>query len=139
MGPHNRPSTPLRSRPLQGQPVLEMVYAGERRPSVAVLPFVNLTRQPDTEYFTYGLAEDIIRLLARNAWLDVLSRHSGAAYKDRDVDAREIGAALNVRYLLQGSVLKRGEHVRINADLVSADTGRHLWSEVLRGRAGRPP
>ncbi|MBL8701239.1 MAG: winged helix-turn-helix domain-containing protein [Alphaproteobacteria bacterium] len=101
----------------------------ERKPSVAVLPFVNLGRDPGTEYFTYGLTEDVIRLLARNRWLDVLSRHSGAAFKDRDVDARTIGAALDARYLVQGSVLISGERLRINVDLVSAESGLQLWSE----------
>ena len=103
--------------------------ARERRPSVAVLPFAHLARERETEYFTYGLTEDIIRQLARNTWLDVLSRHAGAAFRDRDVSAQEIGAALNVRYLVQGSVLKRGEGARISVDLVCAETARHLWSE----------
>ncbi|WP_170984933.1 winged helix-turn-helix domain-containing tetratricopeptide repeat protein [Roseomonas sp. AR75] len=101
-----------------------------RRPSIVVLPFANLSAEPDTEYFSYGLTEDIIRLLARHHWLDVLSRHSGAPYKGREVDAREIGAALGVRYLVQGSVLRRGERVRITADLVCAETGRQLWSDA---------
>jgi len=100
-----------------------------RKPSVAVLPFSNFSPEPDTDYFSYGLTEDIIRLLARNRWLDVLSRHSGAGLVGRDLGPREIGAALGVRYLVQGSVSKRGEHLRIGADLVSAETGRHLWSE----------
>lgn len=121
---------------MSAQPVIEAASpapdaagAMRRKPSVAVLPFVNLNREADTEYFTYGLTEDVIRLLARNPWLDVLSRHSGAAFKGREVDAREIGTALDVRYLVQGSVLKRGERVRISADLASAESGRHLWSE----------
>jgi TolB-like protein/cytochrome c-type biogenesis protein CcmH/NrfG len=104
--------------------------ARSRRPSIVVLPFANLTPEPDTEYFTYGLTEDIIRLLARHRWLDVLSRHSGAPYKGRDVDAREIGAALGVRYLVEGSVWRRAERVRITADLICAETGRQLWSDT---------
>lgn len=63
------------------------------KPSVVVLPFSNRSPEPDTDYFSYGLTEDIIRLLARNRWLEVLSRHSAAAFKDRDVPAQEIGAA----------------------------------------------
>ncbi len=98
------------------------------RPSVAVLPFANLSREPDTDYFSYGLTEDVIRLLARNRWLDVLSRHSAAAFRSRDTDPREIGAALGVRYLVDGSVAKRGDLVRITADLISAQSGTHLWS-----------
>jgi TolB-like protein len=108
---------------------LRPAEAASRKPSMVVLPFRNLSREPDMEYFTYGLTDDVIRLLARNRWLDVLSRHSGAAFKDRDLDAREIGVALSVRYLVAGSVLRRSEQLRITADLVSAETGRHLWSE----------
>ena len=101
-----------------------------RKPSVAVMPFVNLSPEPDTEYFSYGLTEDLIRLLARNRWLDVLSRHSAAAFKGSDVPARQIGEALGVRYLVQGEVAKRGDQVRITADLICAETGRHLWSDA---------
>jgi len=103
--------------------------AGGRKPSVVVIPFTNLSQEPDTEYFSYGLTEDVIRLLARNRWLEVLSRHSAAAFRGREVEPRAVGAALGVRYLVQGSVLKRGEHLRIAADLVCAETGRQLWSE----------
>ncbi|MGE0225412.1 MAG: winged helix-turn-helix domain-containing protein [Acetobacteraceae bacterium] len=103
--------------------------APDRRPSVVVLPFANLNHESEKDYFSYGLTEDVIRLLARNRWLDVLSRHSGAAFRGQDVDPREIGAALGVRYLVQGSVLKLEDRVRITAGLVSAETGRHLWGE----------
>jgi TolB-like protein/DNA-binding winged helix-turn-helix (wHTH) protein/Flp pilus assembly protein TadD len=101
-----------------------------RKPSIAVLPFANLIQEPDTEYITYGLTEDVIRLLARNRWLDVLSRHSAAAFKGREVAAQEIGAALRVRYLMQGSLQKRGNRMRIAADLICAETGSQLWSET---------
>jgi TolB-like protein len=106
--------------------------APSSRPKVVVLPFANLSTEPDTEYFSYGLTEDIIRLLARHHWLDVLSRHSGAAFRGREVDAREIGAALGVRYLVQGSVWRRAERVRITAELVCAETAKQLWSEVFQ-------
>ena len=99
------------------------------RPSIVVLPFANLSPEPDTEYFSYGLTEDVIRLLARHRWLDVLSRHSGAPFKGRDVDPREIATALGVRWIVQGSVLRRAERVRITADLVCAVTARQVWSE----------
>jgi TolB-like protein/Flp pilus assembly protein TadD len=101
-----------------------------RRPSVVVLPFANLSAEPDTDYFSYGLTEDIIRLLARYHWMDVLSRHTAAAFRDRDADPREIGATFGVRYLVHGSVSKRGERVRLAADLVSCESGRQLWSET---------
>ena len=100
-----------------------------RKPSIAVLPFANLSQEPDTDYFSYGLTEDVIWLLARNRWLDVLSRHSAVAFQGSGTDPREIGAALGIRYLVQGTVVKHGERVRITADLVSAETGHHLWWE----------
>ncbi|HEY7579107.1 MAG TPA: winged helix-turn-helix domain-containing protein [Acetobacteraceae bacterium] len=99
------------------------------KPSVAVLPFTNLSSESDTDYFSYGLTEDVIRLLARNRWLDVLSRHSAVCFQGRSTDPREIGAALGIRYLVQGTVAKHADQVRIGADLVSAETGHHLWSE----------
>jgi TolB-like protein len=117
------------TRPVSPAVILAREAAADRKPAITVLPFVNLSQEPDTDYFSYGLTEDIIRLLARNRWLDVLSRHSAAAFKGREVPAQEIGAALGVRYLVQGSVLKRGERLRIAADLISAETGRQLWSE----------
>ncbi|MCC7283527.1 MAG: winged helix-turn-helix domain-containing protein [Acetobacteraceae bacterium] len=99
------------------------------KPSIAVLPFANLSQDQDAEYFTHGLTEDIIRLLARYRWLTVLSRHSTFPFRGRDVDPREIGATLGVRYLVQGGVRRRGTRVRITADLVSADDGSQIWSE----------
>lgn len=103
--------------------------AAPRKPSVAVLPFANFSGEPDTDYFSYGLTEDIIRLLARNSWLDVLSRHSAVAFQNRNADPREIGSALQVRYVVQGTVLRQSERVRITADLVSGETGHQLWWE----------
>ena len=103
--------------------------AVRHKPSMAVLPFTNLSHEPDTDYFSYGLTEDVIRLLARNRWLDVLSRHSAIGFLGRDTDPREIGAALGIRYLVQGTMAKHAGQVRITVDLVSAETGHHLWSE----------
>ena len=100
-----------------------------RKPSIAMLPFANLSHEPDTDYFSYGLTEDVIRLLARHRWLDVLSRHSARALLGRNLDPREIGAALGVRYLVQGTVTKHADRVRITADLISADSGHQLWWE----------
>ncbi|HEX8167150.1 MAG TPA: tetratricopeptide repeat protein [Beijerinckiaceae bacterium] len=100
------------------------------KPSVAVLPFANLSQDPEHEYFAYGLTEDVIRLLGRNRWLTVMTRHATAPYRGAAVDARAVGAALGVRYLVEGSVRKHGDRVRITAELVSAETGGQLWSEV---------
>lgn len=115
--------------PPEASPGDDAKLRSSTRPSIAVLPFANLSREPDTDYFSYGLTEDVIRLLARNRWLDVLSRHSAAAFQNRDTDPRDIGAALGVRYLVDGSVAKHGDLVRLTADLISAQTGTHLWSE----------
>jgi TolB-like protein len=100
------------------------------RPSIVVLPFANLSQDPDTDYFSYGLTEDIVRMLARNRWMDVLSRHSAAGLDREQMQPREIGVALGVRYIVQGTVAKRGERVRITTDLVSAETSRQLWSDA---------
>jgi TolB-like protein len=99
------------------------------KPSIAVLPFTNLSPEGDTDYFSYGLTEDVIRLLARNRWLDVLSRHSARELSERNASPREIGAELGIRYLVQGTVAKHAEQVRISADLISAETAHHLWSD----------
>jgi TolB-like protein/cytochrome c-type biogenesis protein CcmH/NrfG len=104
--------------------------AAARMPSVAVLPFVNVTGDPEHEYFAYGLTEDIIRLLGRNRWLRVLTRFATVGYRGLDVDPREVGAALGVRYVVEGSVRKLGDDVRITAELVSVSDARQLWSEA---------
>jgi TolB-like protein len=103
--------------------------AAGQRPSVAVLPFDNTGSDAGTEYFAHGLTEDIIRLLARNRWLTVLGRAFTFPFRGKDIDPRAIGASLGVRYLVQGSVRRRGTRVRITTDLVGTATGRHLWSE----------
>ena len=100
------------------------------KPSIAVMPFANLSADPSNDYFSYGLTEDVIRLLARNRWLTVLTRHSTVAYRDREIDPREVGIALGVRYLVQGTVQKTGEHVRIGAELVTTADGSVVWSEL---------
>ncbi|MGG5890509.1 winged helix-turn-helix domain-containing tetratricopeptide repeat protein [Falsiroseomonas sp. HC035] len=104
--------------------------AATGRPSIVVLPFVTIGPEQDAQYFSYGLTEDIIRQLARYRWLEVLSRHSGAGFSGSVQTPQDIGGALGVRYLVQGSVAKRGERVRITADLVSAETGEQLWSDT---------
>jgi TolB-like protein/DNA-binding winged helix-turn-helix (wHTH) protein len=99
------------------------------RLSIAVMPFGNMSEDPENDYFSYGLTEDIIRLLARNRWLSVISRHSTIAFQGRMVDAREIGDQLGVKYVLLGSVRKNRDDVRITAELVRAADGQQLWSD----------
>src|SRR4029078_3350775 len=99
------------------------------RPSIAVLPFENLSNDPENDYFSYGLTEDIIRLLARNRWLSVISRHSTIWFQGRVVDRREAGTQLGASYLIAGSVGKSRERVRITAELTRAADGTQLWSD----------
>ena len=100
------------------------------RPSVAVLPFGNMSNDLENDYFSYGLTEDIIRLLARNRWLSVISRHSTIGFQGRVVDAREVGAQLGVSYVMSGSVRKSRDTLRIRAELARAADGKQLWSDI---------
>ena len=99
-----------------------------RVPSIAVLPFTNLSGDPEQEYFADGIAEDIITSLSKISNLLVISRNSTFAYKGKAVDARTIGRELNVRYVLEGSVRKAGDRVRITAQLVEAVGRQQLWA-----------
>ena len=112
-----------------GSPAAALPPTLPGRPSVAVLPFTNLSGDPEQEYFADGMVEDIIAGLSRIKWLFVIARHSSFTYKGMAVDVRRVGRDLGVRYLLQGSVRKDGRRVRISAQMVEAETGGHLWTE----------
>ncbi len=99
------------------------------KPSIAVLPFVNLGNDPEQEAFADGLTEDLITDLSRSPGLFVIARNSTFAYKDKAMDVREIARELGVRYLLEGSARRAAGRVRINAQLVDAVSGEHLWAE----------
>jgi len=99
------------------------------RPSIAVLPFVNMSGDPEQDYFADGMVEDIITGLSRVKWLFVIARNSSFAYKGRAVDVKQVGRELGVRYVLEGSVRKVASRVRISGQLVEAEDGRHLWAE----------
>jgi TolB-like protein len=103
------------------------------KPSIAVLPFDNLSDDPDQEYFADGMAEDIITALSRFRWFFVIARNSSFIFKDHKVDIRQIGRDLGVRYVLEGSVRKSGDRLRISVQLVEAATGNHLWAEKYDG------
>jgi TolB-like protein/Flp pilus assembly protein TadD len=103
------------------------------KPSLAVLPFHNLSGDPQQEYFADGVVEDITAALSRLRWLFVIARNSSFIYKGRSVDAKEIGRELGVRYVLEGSVRKTGNKVRITGQLIDATTGTHLWAERFEG------
>jgi TolB-like protein len=104
------------------------------RPSIAVLPFLNLSGDPDQDYFVDGVVDDIISALSRMRWLFVIARNSSFTYKGRAVDEKQVGRELGVRYVLEGSVRKAANRVRITGQLVDAVTGTNLWSERFEGR-----
>jgi TolB-like protein/class 3 adenylate cyclase/Tfp pilus assembly protein PilF len=103
------------------------------RPSIAVLPFQNMSGDPEQEYFADGMVEDIITNLSRIKWLFVIARNSSFAYKGRPMDVKQVGRELGVRYVLEGSVRKAGTRVRITGQLVEASTGAHLWADRFDG------
>jgi TolB-like protein/class 3 adenylate cyclase len=103
------------------------------KPSIAVLPFQNMSGDPEQEYFADGMVEEIITALSRIRWLFVIARNSSFTYKGQHVDIKQVGRELGVRYVLEGSVRKGGNRVRITAQLVEAETGAHLWADRFDG------
>src|SRR5215472_7187525 len=103
------------------------------KPSIAVLPFTNLSGDPEQEYFADGMVEDIITGLSRFRWLFVIARNSSFTYKGRAVDVKQVGRDLGVRYLLEGSVRKSANRVRIAGQLIDASSGAHLWADRFDG------
>jgi TolB-like protein/class 3 adenylate cyclase/tetratricopeptide (TPR) repeat protein len=99
------------------------------KPSIAVLPFQNMSGDPEQEYFVDGMVDDIITGLSRIKWLFVIARNSTFAYKDRTVDVKQVGRELGVRYVLEGSVRKLEDRVRITGQLIDTATGAHVWAE----------
>jgi TolB-like protein len=111
------------------QPVLPL----PDKPSIAVLPFQNMSGDPEQEYFADGMVEEIITALSRIRWLFVIARNSSFTYKGQAVDVKQVGRELGVRYVLEGSVRKAGGRVRITAQLIDALSGMHLWAERFDG------
>ena len=99
------------------------------KPSIAVLPFANMSDDPEQEYFADGMVEEIITALSKLRWFFVIARNSSFAYKGRAVDIKQVGRELGVRYVLEGSVRRGGNRLRITAQLVDAATGNHVWAE----------
>ncbi len=99
------------------------------KPSIAVLPFDNMSGDPEQEYFSDGITEDINTALSRLRWLFVIARNSTFTYKGRAVDIKAVGRELGVRYVLEGSVRKSGRRVRVTAQLNESETGGHIWAE----------
>jgi adenylate cyclase len=99
------------------------------KPSIAVLPFANMSNDPEQEFFADGIAEDVITALSRYPSLFVIARNSCFTYKGHAVDVKQVGRELGVRYVLEGSLRKSGDRIRVTAQLVEAETGNHLWAE----------
>jgi TolB-like protein/class 3 adenylate cyclase len=118
-----------KSAPIDGAPVLPL----PDKPSIAVLPFQNMSGDPEQEYFADGMVEEIITALSRIRWLFVIARNSSFTYKGQPGDVKQVGRELGVRYLLEGSVRKGGSRIRITAQLIDAVTGTHLWADRFDG------
>jgi adenylate cyclase len=103
------------------------------KPSIAVLPFQNMSGDPEQEYFADGMVEEIITALSRIRWLFVIARNSSFTYKGQAVDVKQVGRELGVRYVLEGSVRKAGGRVRITAQLIDTSSGAHLWADRFDG------
>ncbi len=103
------------------------------KPSIAVLPFANMSGDPEQEYFADGMVEEIVTALSHIRWLFVIARNSTFTYKGRAVDVKEVGRELGVRYVLEGSVRKAGTRVRITGQLIDALSGTHLWADRFDG------
>jgi len=118
------------------QPAMLQASAGlplPDKPSIAVLPFASMSGDPEQEYFADGMVEEIITALSRIRWLFVIARNSSFTYKGRAVDVKQVGRELGIRYVLEGSVRKAGQRVRITAQLIEATTGMHLWADRFDG------
>jgi adenylate cyclase len=118
------PRTPTAS-PVANTPTLAL----PDKPSIAVLPFQNMSGDPEQEYFVDGIVEEITTALSRLHWFFVIARNSTFTYKGRAVDVKQVGRELGVRYVLEGSVRKSGNRIRVTAQLVEAATGNHVWAE----------
>jgi TolB-like protein/class 3 adenylate cyclase len=103
------------------------------KPSIAVLPFQNMSGDPEQEYFADGIVEDIITALSRFGQLFVIARNSSFTYKGRAVDVKQVGRELGVRYVLEGSVRKAAKRIRITGQLIDATTGAHVWADRFEG------
>lgn len=112
-----------------GQPEL----APPEKLSIAVLPFANMSGDPEQEYFADGIVDDIITALARMNWIFVIARNSSFTYKGKSVDIKQVGRELGVLYVLEGSVRKSGNRVRITGQLIEAENGRHVWADRFEG------
>jgi TolB-like protein len=121
---------PVPRYPTAGTPAAALApQAVAARLSIVVLPFANLSNDPDQQYFADGITEDLTTDMSRIPGMFVISRNSAFTYRNKPVETRQIGRELRVRYVLEGSVQRSGNQVRVNAQLIDAETGAHLWAE----------
>jgi TolB-like protein len=106
------------------------------KPSIAVLPFTNMSGDPEQDYFADGMAEEIITALSRCSWLFVIARNSSFTYKGKAVDIRQVGRDLGVRYVLEGSIRRAGDRLRFTGQLIDATSGGHIWADRFEGSVG---
>ena len=119
----------FRGPPIEPASVKKIVYPLPDKPSIAVLPFVNMSEDPKQEYFSDGISEEIITALSKIPKLFVIARHSSFTYKGKSISIPTVGRELGVRHVLEGSVRKAGNKIRITAQLIDAKTDKHLWAE----------
>ena len=115
------------------RPAPKTELSSAERPSIAVLPFANMSGDPEQEYFADGISEDIITGLSKLRWFFVIARNSSFIYKGKAVDVKRVARELGVRYVLEGSVRKGGNRVRITAQLIDAATNNHIWADRYDG------
>ena len=124
---------PVGSRRADETPALPSPLPLPDKPSIAVLPFQNMSGDPEQEYFVDGMVEEITTALSRIRWLFVIARNSSFSYKGQAIDVKRVGRELGVRYVLEGSVRKAAGRVRITGQLIDAETGAHLWADRFDG------
>jgi adenylate cyclase len=127
-----RPSSPTPQVVEKANPQ-KMAFSLPDKPSIAVLPFVNMSADPEQAYFADGITEDLITDLSKVAGLFVIARNSTFVYKGKAIDIREVAKTLGVRYVLEGSVRRSGDEIRVNAQLIDATTGGHVWADRYDG------
>jgi len=121
-------TTPILTAQIETAASIPQAFAAPRL-SIVVLPFANLSNDPDQQYFSDGITDDLTTDLSRITDMFVIARNTAFTYRDKPTDARHIGRELSVRYILEGSVQRSGSQARINAQLVDAEAGGHLWAE----------
>ena len=129
------------ARPVRAYRLGEAAAGAERapklaipdKPSIVVLPFQNMSGDPEQDYFADGMVEDITTAISQIRWLFVIARNSAFTYKGRAVDVKQVGKELGVRYVLEGSVRKSGNRIRVTGQLIDATTGTHLWADRFDG------